>query len=444
MKSHGTTPEKATGLEVTLRSFRHRNYRLFFGGQSISLIGTWMQRIAVRWLIYRITDSAFLLGVVGFASEIPILFLTPYAGVLADKLNRRRILVVTQTLSMIQALILAVLVLTGTVAVWHIVCLSVFLGVVNAFDMPARHSFLIEMVEKREDLGNAIALNSSMVNGTQLIGPSIAGLLIASIGEGMCFLLNGVSYIAVILSLFAMKITPRKIETSRVHGLKSLQEGFFYSFRFMPIRSVLLLIALISIMGWPYISLMPVFARDILHGGPHILGFLMAGSGAGALIGAIYLASRRSVVGLEKWISIAASIFGVGLIAFSLSRVFWFSFSLMLMNGFGLMLQHASSNTFVQTVVDEDKRGRVMSLYVIAMRGMVPFGSLLYGTLAAKIGAPNTFMIGGASCILASLLFAKQLPLLREMVRPIYVKMGLASGGPAETPSSAKLGAPKD
>lgn len=412
--------------KLILPALQYRNYRLFFGGQSISLIGTWMQRIAMSWLVYRLTSSAFWLGIVGFTGQIPVFLLTPFAGVLADRMNRQRILVVTQTLAMIQALILALLVLTGTIAVWHILSLSIFLGIVDAFDMPVRQSFMVEIVEKK-DLGNAIALNSSMVNSARLLGPSIAGMLIASMGEGMCFLLNGLSYLAVILSLLAMKITSKRTETPNTYVLHGLKEGFHYAFGFPPIRYVLLLIALVSLIGMPYTVLMPVFAKDILHGGPHTLGFLMGSSGVGALVGAIYLASRRTVLGLGKWISLAAGLFGIGLIAFSLSRILWFSLFLMLLTGFGMIVQMASSNTILQTVVDEDKRGRVMSFYAMAFRGMTPFGSLLAGGLASKIGAPNTLMVGGISCILGSLFFARKLPLLRQMVRPIYVRMGIVS-----------------
>jgi len=411
---------------LILPALQYKNYRLFFGGQGISLIGTWMQRIAMSWLVYRLTNSAFLLGVVGFTGQIPIFLLTPFAGVLADKMNRHRVLIVTQTLAMIQALILAFLVFTGTVAVWHILSLSIFLGLIDAFDMPVRQSFMVEIVQTK-DLGNAIALNSSIVNSAQLLGPSIAGILIASTGEGMCFLLNGISYLFVIVSLLAMKITSRKMETQTTRVLKGVREGFSYVFGFTPIRSVLLLLALISLVGMPYRVLMPVFARDILHGGPDTLGFLMASSGVGALMGSIYLASRKSVLGLGKWIALASSIFGIGLIAFSLSRVFWLSLFLILLSSFGMMVQMASSNTVLQTVVDEDKRGRVMSFYAMAIRGMAPFGSLLAGGLASKIGAPHTLMIGGVSCVLGSLLFAAKLPLLREMVRPVYVRRGIIS-----------------
>ena len=411
---------------MILPALQYRNYRLFFSGQGISLIGTWMQRIAMSWLVYRLTNSALLLGVVGFTGQLPIFLLTPFAGVLADRMNRHRVLVATQTLAMIQALILALFVFTGTIAVWHIVTLSIFLGFIDAFDMPVRQSFMVEIVQTK-DLGNAIALNSSIVNSAQLLGPSIAGILIASTGEGMCFLLNAISYLFVIVSLLMMKMTSKQIENPKTPVLKGVGEGFSYVFGFAPIRSILLLLALISLVGMPFRVLLPVFAKDILHGGPDTLGFLAGSSGVGALVGSAYLASRRSVLGLGKWIALASSIFGIGLIAFSLSHVFWLSMILILLSSFGMMVQMASSNTILQTVVDEDKRGRVMSFYAMSLRGMAPFGSLLAGSLASAIGAPNTLIIGGASCLLGSLMFARKLPLLREMVRPIYVRMGIVS-----------------
>ncbi len=415
---------QTTGLNLIFRALSHRNYRLFFAGQGISLIGTWMQQIAMSWLAYRLTHSALLLGVIGFTSRIPTFLLASFAGVLADRWNRHRILVVTQTLSMLQAMVLAILVLTETVAVWHLISLSLLLGLINALDIPARQSFVVDMIENRDDLGNAIALNSSIVNGARLIGPSIAGILIATLGEGMCFLLNGLSFIAVIIALLAMKIAPRhKGKTSQI--FQKLKEGFSYAFGFAPIRSVLLLLALVSFMGMPYTVLMPIFAGSILHGGPKALGFLMGATGVGAIAGSIYLASRKSVLGLGRIIVISSNLFGVGLIAFSLSRVFWLSLLFMLLTGFGMMVQMASSNTILQTIVEEDKRGRVMSFYTMAFMGMVPFGSLLAGSLASQIGAPNTVMIGGVACILGSILFAKKLPALREMARPIYIEKGI-------------------
>jgi MFS family permease len=414
-------------VKHVLRTLRYRNYRLFFGGQGVSLIGTWMQRIAMSWLVYRITGSVFLLGVVGFLGQIPTFVLSPPAGVLADHWDRRRVLVITQMLSMVQALILAGLVLTHTVQVWHIMALSVFLGLVNALDVPARQAFVVEMIEKREDLSNAIALNSALFNGARLVGPSIAGILIAAVGEGWCFLLNGLSYIAVIAALIAMKIHPRKTEISARNMLRGIKEGFAYTMAMAPIRSVLLLLSLISLVGMPYTILMPVFAKDILRGGPHTLGFLMAAMGLGALVGALYLASRSSVFRVERNIPVAAGIFGLGLVGVSLSHVLAVSLALMVVTGFGMMVQMASSNTLLQSIVDDDKRGRVMSLYAMSFMGVAPFGSLLGGAVARKIGAPHTLLGGGILCMIGALLFARQLPAFRETIHLAHIRHGLIS-----------------
>lgn len=416
-----------TGLKIIFRSLQYRNYRLFFGGQGISLIGTWIQRIAMPWLVYHLTSSAFLLGVVGFAGQIPTFLLAPFAGVLTDRWNRYHILIVTQILAMIQALILAFLLFISVIKVWHIIFLSVLLGCINAFDTPARQSFIVEMVGKKEDLGNAIALNSSMVNGARLLGPTIAGVLIASTGEGICFLLNGLSYLVVIMCLLNMKVIPRKTNKQNTHVLKELKEGFSYTFGFAPIKYIILLLGLVSLVGMPYAVLMPVFAKEILHGGSHTFGFLMGSSGLGALIGAIYLASRKSVLGLGRIIPLSAGIFGFGLIVFSLSRLFSLSLLLMIITGLGMMLQMASSNTILQTIVDDDKRGRVMSFYTMAFMGTVPFGSLLAGGLASILGAPNTLIIGGALCILGALIFASKLSDLKKLVYPIYLRLGIIS-----------------
>ena len=352
---------------MIFRSFQYRNFRLFFGGQSISLIGTWIQRIATPWLVYHLTGSALLLGVVGFAGQIPTFIIAPFAGVLTDRWNKYYILIGTQIAAMLQAFILAILYLSGHIQVWHIVVLSVFLGCINAFDVPARQSFVIEMVDKKEELGNAIALNSSMVNGARLIGPSIAGLLIAFMGEGICFMLNAISYLFVIASLLFMKVKPRITKKKDVAVLKQLKEGFVYAFGFAPIKYILILLAMVSFMGMPYTVLMPVFAKEILHGGAHTFGFLMAASGVGALSGALYLASRKNVIGLSKIIPIAAFTFGIGLIAFSLSRFFLLSLVLLSIAGLGMMIQIAASNTILQTIVDDDKRGRVMSFYTMTL-----------------------------------------------------------------------------
>jgi len=414
----------AFAVPPIFRSFHYRNYRLFFGGQSISLIGTWIQRIATPWLVYQISGSVFLLGLVGFAGQIPTFLIAPFAGVLTDRWNRYHILIGTQIAAMIQALILAFLYFTGTIEVWHIVVLSIFLGCINAFDVPARQSFVVEMVEKKEDLGNAIALNSSMVNGARLLGPSIAGLLIAFAGEGICFLVNGLSYLFVIASLLFMKVTPRKINNKNTRVFKEMKEGFSYAFGFAPIKYIILLLGLVSLMGMPYSVLMPVFAKEILHGGSHTFGFLMGASGLGALTGALYLASRKNVLGLGRIIALSAGIFGLGLITFSLSRIFLLSLALMVITGLGMMLQMASSNTILQTIVDDDKRGRVMSLYTMAFMGTAPFGSFLAGVLAKIMGAPNTLLFGGVSCIFGAFIFARKLPELKRLIRPIYVKLG--------------------
>jgi len=423
---HPETERATTGLAFMLRALDHRNYRLFFSGQSISLIGTWMTRIATSWLVYRLTNSALLLGVVGFAGQIPSFLLAPIAGVLVDRWNRHRLLVATQALAMAQSLALAALTLTGVVKIWHVIALSAFQGVINAFDMPARQAFVVEMVEKREDLSNAIALNSSVVNAARLLGPSLAGVIIAAVGEGWCFMLDGVSYLAVIASLLLMKLPRAVAEQIEEENLfRQFREGWNYIIGFMPIRNMLLLLALVSLVGMPYTVLMPIFADEILGGGPYTLGWLMAASGVGALMGALFLAARKTVLGLGKFIPAMAGAFGAGLIAFSFSRALWLSLLLMVVTGLGFMVQMAVSNTLLQTIVEEDKRGRVMSFYTAAVMGTTPFGSLLAGAMAARIGAPHTLLISGICCIVGALWFAKTLPSLRRDVRPIYAKMGI-------------------
>jgi len=412
-------------VKQTLRALRYRNYRLFFSGQSLSLIGTWMQQVALGWLVYRLTDSAFLLGLVGFSSQIPTFILASVAGVLADRYNKHKIIIITQTLAMIQAFILTFLTLSSTIQIWQILVLSLFSGLINAFDMPTRQSFVIEMVDDRNDLPNAIALNSSMFNAARLIGPTIAGILITAIGEGFCFLVNALSYLTVIAALLMMKIGPPVITKKKEKVLEGLKEGIKYAYNFKPIRALLLLIGLVSLTGMPYTVLMPVFARDILHGDAHTLGFLFGAVGSGALIGAIYLASRKSVLGLGRWIAIATSIFSLGLLFFSFSREIYLSIGLMLFTGFGMMMQMASTNTLLQTLVDDDKRGRIMSLYVMAFMGTAPFGSFMAGTLASTIGAPYTVLSSGIICLIGAIVFYKNLPSLRKHIRPIYIKMGI-------------------
>ena len=378
----------------------------------------------MSWLVYRLTDSAVMLGIVAFASQIPTFILTPFGGVAADRYNRRGLLLVTQILAMIQAVILAILVLTSVVAVWHLIILSIVLGTIDAFDMPTRQSFVVQMIESRDDLGNAIALNSSMVNVARLLGPSIAGLLIATVGEGLCFTINAVSYLVVIVTLMMMSVSQQK-NTSKATAWQQLKGGFSYSLGFAPIKYLIALLALLSVTGMPYVVLMPIFARDILHGGSRTFGFLMAASGVGALMGAIYLAQRKSVIGLGNVIVVSSALFGIGLIGFSLSTVMWLSMLCMLFAGLGMILQLASSNTVLQTMVEDDMRGRVMSLYTMAFVGSVPFGSLIAGYSASKIGASNTLIIGGACCLAGAFLFSRKLPVLRKQVHPIYVRKGV-------------------
>lgn len=416
---------KTQGLSSVFRALESRNFRLFFAGQGISLIGTWITQVATIWLVYRLTNSALLLGLVGFASQVPTFIVTPFAGIFVDRWNRHRILIITQLLSMIQSLTLAFLALSGIIQIWHLIILSVFQGLINAFDGPTRQAFVTEMVEKKENLSNAIALNSSLFNGARLVGPAMAGVLIAAVGSGMCFLIDGVSYIAVIASLLAMKVKPREMPVSNVHPLQRLKEGFVYAFSFPPIRSILMLLAFTSFMGMSYTVLIPIFATEILQGGSETLGFLMGSSGIGALMGGIYLSSRKSILGLGKIVAIAPAIWGGGLIAFSLSNILWISLLTMLIAGFGSILLVASSNTFLQTIVEEDKRGRLMSLFIMSFIGMVPLGNLFAGSLANVIGAPHTLTISGIGCVLGSFLFHRQLPSLRPLIRPIYLKLGI-------------------
>ena len=414
------------------RALRHRNFRLFFGGQSISLIGTWMTRIATAWLVYRLTKSALLLGTVSFAGQIPTFLLAPFAGVLVDRLNRRTVLIWTQTLAMVQSLALAALTLTHLITIPEILALSVFQGLINAFDMPGRQAFMVQMVNDRTDLSNAIAINSSMVNLARLLGPSLAGIVIAATNEGWCFLIDGASYLAVIASLLLMRIDVTEVKRSASSMFEQLREGWTYVSRFVPIRSILLLFALVSLMGMPYVVLMPVFAGQVLHGGPHTLGFLMGAAGVGALISALSLVLRKSVRGLLKMLPIAAALFGAGLVVFGWSRSFWFSMALMVIVGFGMMQGLTASNTIIQTLVPEDKRGRVMSYYTVAFVGTAPFGSLLAGALANWIGAPHTVMLTGTWCMIGAALFATRLKTIKEHMRPIYIELGIVPARPSK------------
>jgi MFS family permease len=414
------------------RALRHRNYRLFFGGQTVSLVGTWITRIATSWLVYRLTHSVFLLGIVGFFGQIPTLLLAPFAGVLVDRWNRHRILLVTQVLSMLQSVALAVLTFSGTITVVEILALQMVQGVINAFDTPARQAFVVEMVTDRADLPNAIALNSSMVNASRIIGPSIGGIIIAAAGEGWCFALDAVSYLAVIASLLAMRLGNSPARTAETRLLEELRTGLRYVGRFPPIRDSLLLIALVGTMGQPYTVLMPAIAANVLHGGPHTLGYLMTASGLGALAGAFYLASRPSVLGLGRVMVVATGAFGAALVAFSFSRMLWLSLLILPLVGGGLMVEMASTNTVLQTIVEDDMRGRVMSFYTMAFLGTAPLGSLLAGFLADHIGTMDTVRLGGAACVLAACIFSVRLPSLRAHVRPIYIERGILAAAEIE------------
>jgi MFS family permease len=411
------------------RAFRHRNYQLFFSGQLVSLTGTWMQMVAESWLVYRLTGSSALLGVAAFASQIPIFFLGTIGGIAADRFNRHRIIVITQSVSMILPLILSILTFTGRVRVWHVFTLAACLGIVNAFDVPARQSFFVEMVG-REDLMNAIALNSSMVNGARVVGPALAGLLVAAVGEAWCFLLNSLSYIAVITGLLMMTVASRPRVVQARSPLHDVVEGFRFVARTKPVRALLLLLGAISLAGMPYSVLMPIFADQILHGGPRGLGLLMGAAGLGALGGALSVAFRDSVRGLGTWVATAAAVFGTMLVLFAASRVFWLSAVLLLPVGAAIMIQMASSNTLIQAMVPDALRGRVMAVYAMMFMGTSPFGALISGWVAEHVGAPWTVAIGGIVCVAAAGVFASRLPSLRPEGRRLIVAQEMAAGNP--------------
>jgi MFS family permease len=414
-----------SGVSHAWRALRHRNFRLFFGGQTISLIGTWMTRVATGWLVYRLTGSALLLGTVSFAGQIPSFLLAPVAGVWVDRLDRRQVLVWTQALSMVQSLTLAALTLSGHITIPALLALSVMQGCINAFDMPGRQSFMVKMVDDRRDLQNAIAINSSMVNVARLIGPSLAGMLIAVSSEGWCFLVDGISYIAVIASLLAMRLHAPVVKRAAASALSELKAGWTYVSTFLPVRTILLMFAVVSLMGMPFVVLMPIFAAKVLHGGAHTLGFLTGAMGLGALASALSLAARKNVRGLVRIIPVSAAVFGLGLIGFGWSHTFWLSMLMVMVAGMGMMQGMAASNTVIQTIVSDDKRGRVMSYYTMAFMGMAPFGSLLAGTMADAIGAPVTVMVNGAVVLLGAAWFATRLPAVRRELRPIYREMGI-------------------
>lgn len=414
-----------TSLGQVFRALRHRNYRLFFGGQIVSLSGSWMQQVATSWLVYRLTDSPFMLGLVGFVSNIPTLLIPPFAGLLADRFDKRKLLVFVQVGGLVQAGLLGMLVLTDMIQVWHLLVLGALHGVYNAFDMPIRQSFIIDMIEDPADLSNAIALNSTMFQISRLIGPSLAGILIAVWNEGACFALNALSFIPVILALMAMRIHPTAAHAPDRSGLAALGQGFAYAFGFPPIRSLLGLLTITSLVGFPYITLLPVFARDILGGDAHTLGFLTSAIGVGALIGTLLLAARRSVRGLWAVIVMAGLLFGFAMIGFAVSTWLWLSLVCMVLLGFGMMIELAAANTVLQTIVDQDKRGRVMSIYTMALRGTQPFGNIAAGSAASVIGAPVTLIVCGAGLITGCLAFATRIPANLKYLRTKNPELGL-------------------
>lgn len=418
-------PDDMSRWQLMFRALRHRNFRLFFTGQMISLLGTWMQMTAVAWLVWRLEHNAFLLGLTGFAARIPAFVMAPLAGVMVDRWNRHRLVIITQILSMVQALVLAGLMFSGHIEIWQIILLSLMLGFIDALDMPARQSFMIQMLERREDLTSAIALNSSMVNGARLLGPAIAGVIIAAAGEGFCFLINGLSYIAVIAGLLMMRVPAHRRAARETAIFHNLKEGFHYAFGFPPIRALLLLLALVSLAGASYAQLLPVFAQQVLHGGSRTQGLLASATGLGALAGAVLLAMRRSIRGLGVWIAWSPAVFGLGLIGMGLSASLWLTLVMMPVIGFGFLVLMAATNTILQTIVDDDKRGRLMSFYSMSFMGTVPLGSLLAGSLVHWIGAPLTVISGGLCCIAGAAVFATKLKSLGKLLRPIYVRKGI-------------------
>jgi MFS family permease len=416
-------------LPATLRALGYRNFQLFFGGQLISLIGTWMQNVAQAWLVYRLTGSSVLLGGVSFAGQIPIFFLAPLGGIVADRRSRRRIVIGTQTASMLLACALATLTLTETVRVWHVFVLASLLGVVNAFDIPARQSFQVEMVGKA-DLMNAIALNSSMFNASRVIGPAIAGILVAAIGEGWCFFANAVSYLAVITGLLLMRVEEPERGAPGESPLASVVEGFRFVARNMPVRAILTLLGVVSLTGMPYTVLMPIFADRILHGGPRAMGWLMGCAGGGGGGGWRRLAGHTQLRGLGRWLPVASFAFGAALIGFAWSRVFWLSAFILVPVGFSMMIEMASSNTLVQSMVPDELRGRVMSVYSMVFMGLAPFGALLAGAAADRVGAPWTITGSGVICMIAATVYWTQRARIRGPARRLIAAQQVANADP--------------
>jgi len=414
-----------SGIRNIFRALSYKNYKIYFFGQITSQVGSWMQQVALGWLVYRLTNSAFLLGIVGFSAQIPSFILSPIAGIAADRYDRYKILIITQSLFMVQALVLAALVLLDIAGVTTIIILSLIQGIIMAFDAPARHAFVVQIVDRKDDIGNAIALNSTTFHASRLVGPPLAGVIIAVANEGICFLINGLSYIMVIAALLMIKVKPLEHTGTSKSAINDIRDGFIYAFRSVPIKAILLMVAFVSIFGMPYTVLLPVMARDVLHGTSQTFGILMGGAGVGALTGALYLASKKNAHGLFKNLAIAPLIFGLGMIGFSMSRSVELSLILLVTGGFGMMTTMASSNTVIQSIVDENMRGRVMSIYTLSFMGLLPFGNLLAGSVAQKIGTPATLLINGSLCIGASLLFMSKTKMIEPLLKGIYDRKGV-------------------
>jgi MFS family permease len=426
-------PEKVSGLKFMLRALRYPNYRLFFAGQGVSLVGTWLSATATSWLVLRLAQeghvlrAATVLGVVRFAAQIPMSILAPFAGVLIDRWNRHQVLVWTQALSMLQSVALAWLTFSGHINVAQIIALSIFQGLINAFDAPARQAFVVELVENRADLPNAIALNSSMFNGARLLGPAIAGIMIFKLGEAMCFTIDAISYLAVLLALLMMRLRTAEVEIVRKGAWRELREGLAYAVGFTPVRALLLLSALISLTVGAFQTLMPIFADNVAQPGQGswVFGFMGAAVGVGALGGAIYLASRRTVVGLGRVIAAAAALAGAGMMAFAATGNLPLMFVTCVFAGFGMIVTFAASNTLLQTIVEDDMRGRLMSFFVLAVMGAAPLGSLVCGWIADRAGESRTVIGAGAVSIMGAVIFLLQIPALRTIIRPIYIRKGI-------------------
>ncbi len=436
----------ASNFRFLWRALRYRNYRLFFGGQIVSLIGTWISSVASSWLVFRLagaaeSSEAIMLGVVGFAAQIPVFVMAPVAGVWIDRWNKHTILLATQTLSMLQSFTLAALALSNVITIGQLVLLNLAQGAINAWDIPARQALAVDMVDDRDDLSNAIALNSSMMHTARLIGPALAGYLIYAVGEGYCFLIDGFSYLAVIGALAAMRLKPHVRPAAAARATQLLREGFGYAFGFRPIRALMAMVAVTSLVAMSQSTLMPIFAARVLGGGERTLGWLLGSAGLGALVGSLYLASRRSVVGLGRVIAIACAMLGLGLVGVALSHWLALTMPLLVLVGLAMVVEVAACNTVLQTIVHDDKRGRVMALFTMSFLGVAPLGSLLAGGVASQIGAPLTLALAGGVCLLASAAFARELRSIRPLIRPIYQTKGILPT-PGEAIVDAQIGAP--